>query len=806
MKIRLFPREFLRDHGCFGLFKADAGGESELPVPIEGDSGIPFHIVHSDPDHLAYLAGLIILQAWTYGIDEPGNPPFERRPLLVITDSPGRLGEAYLRLNLPPERIKQVSNRRRVTLYLRTGEVPNASRDKSGYWDVYIQPDERRIRLHNLFPACYILGVDREPRLIASRQHLGHGDDAGPALLITRRSDRDTVHKLISRYTPLLVLVHAPEVTVPSMSADAPTVIYHESIFSPALAREEPEKITLCCLPDARFERFCSQARLCFVEPGEAENVRRLWADVDGALQSLIERVDQRRDRVVVEVHRAASRLRNLLLSLPVGIQSYEKALLASGLPPALWHGWSVSELLQALESRIPEMAAIGEWEDLILRELVDGFRRLEDLLKHDSPKREPLLSAVRESLAQSRRVVLLVNAPSLATGLRWAARLPEPLGLGLPPDDVTVRTPEETRALRPDEDCVIHQVFDPHNIFSVLARAGLRQITFILLRNELRFVGERFLRSRRLFPDHPANRILLHPIFEQVGRLEPASRVARRDQTSTLFSDYEFEMVMRIFNQGPRDLDHGTVLVDQPDPGAEEVAVEVPAYLVRLEGESAVLLEVGSRVSYLRDEETIVTGQVVTLEPGDGLIIVSAGARESIAHRILSARRGEEMDHTAGIAIRKWQEELGGGIRRLDVPYIQVLRRIRELGSQRITPAVIGHWARGNVLGPLDAHDIRRIGQVVGSSWIVENWQHIGWALVVVRSGHRLLGRQITRIIQRAAVGDYRLARQDEEFLEQIGITMGELQDAVTLLKVKAVSRDSRVVPVDQIGKVIRM
>jgi hypothetical protein len=804
LKIRLFPREFLLDDGCFGLFKLDARGESDLPVSIEGDCGIPFHIVHSDPDHLAYLAGLIVLQAWTYGIDEPGIPPFERRPLLVITDSPGRFGESYLRLNLPPERIKQVSNRRRVTLYLRTGEVPNVSRDKSGYWDVYIQADESRIRLHNFFPACYILGADREPRLIASRQHLGQGDYARPALLITRRADRDTIHELISRYTPLLVFVHTPGVAVPSTSGDAPTVIYHESIFSPVLVRGEPEKIVLCCLPDARFERFCSQARLCFVEPGEAENVRRLWADVDGALQALIERVDQRRDRVVVEVHRAASRLRNLLLSLPVGIQSYEKALLASGLPPALWHGWSASELLHALESRIPEMAALGEWEDLILRELVDGFRRLEDLLQHDSPKREPLLSAVKESLSQSRRVVLLVSSPSLATGLKWVARLPEPLGLGLPPDDVTVRTPEDIQALGPDEDCVIHQVFDPHNIFSLLARSGTKQITFVLLRNELRFVGERFLRSRRLLPDHPANRNLLRPIFEQVERLEPASRVTRRDRTSTLFSDYEFEMVMRMFEQGARDLDHGTVLVDQPDQGAGDATAEVPAYLVRLEGESAVFLEVGSRVSYLRDKETIVTGEVDSLEPGDRLIIVSPGARESIAHRILSARRGEEMDQAAGVGIKKWQEELAEGIRRLEVPYSEVLRRIQELGSQRISPVVIGQWARGNVLGPLDAHDIRRIGQVVGSGWIVENWQRIGWALVVVRSGHRLLGRQITGIIQRAAVGDYRLARQDEEFLEQIGITMGELQDAVTLIKIEAVSHDSRVVPIEQIGKVV--
>lgn len=80
MSIRLFPEQFLeRDH-CFGLFRVGEGGVLDLPITIEGDAGIHFHIVHSAPDHLTYLAGLIILQAWTSGIDELGIPPTERRP------------------------------------------------------------------------------------------------------------------------------------------------------------------------------------------------------------------------------------------------------------------------------------------------------------------------------------------------------------------------------------------------------------------------------------------------------------------------------------------------------------------------------------------------------------------------------------------------------------------------------------------------------------------------------------------------------------------------------------------------------
>jgi hypothetical protein len=59
MKIRLFPEQFIERDYCFGLFKVGGGRVLDLPVTIEGDAGIHFHIVHSIPGHLAYLAGLI---------------------------------------------------------------------------------------------------------------------------------------------------------------------------------------------------------------------------------------------------------------------------------------------------------------------------------------------------------------------------------------------------------------------------------------------------------------------------------------------------------------------------------------------------------------------------------------------------------------------------------------------------------------------------------------------------------------------------------------------------------------------------
>lgn len=797
--IRLFPQQFLDGDACFGLFSLGKNGQMDLPVTIEANAGLPIHIIHSDPEHLAYLTGLLVLQAWIMGIHELGIPPKERKPILVVTDKPGQFGEAYLRLHVPIDRIKKLFMRRRVSLY-QQGNSPS----EEPFLDLRLGHDDTRTRLHNFFPAFQILGPSGSPRILAGREYLGRSDEGGPGVLITRKSDNKVLKALCERYNPFMAIFDAHGVAVQGNNLEMPSLFYHESIFSKELSARDNDKLVLCCLPDVQFEMFCSHANLCVVQPEESEGLSDLWKRADGALQALIERVDQRADRVVSDISRSATRLRNIMLSLPIGIRSYEQALIASGQPESLWYDWSVSQPLNGLENRLPEMAALGQWEELILQELTQAFREIFNSLEHDSPKRRLVLNAINESLGKNRRVALLVSSPSVATGLNWALRLPDPDGFGIPQDKVSAITFGDIRSMNSDQDCIIHQVFDPQAVFSSLAKAGPRQITFVLLRNELRFTGERFLRTRLLFPTHPANETILRPMYAQLERLEPVQSPRGRDRKETLLSDEDFEVVMRMFNQGPDVLQHGIVLTEDSEDGHEDLVGETQAFLVKLEGGCAVFLDSTGNVSYVPDDSSIRNGPVEILEPGHRLIIMNPTARESIAHRVLSSKKVSETHDAAGQLIARWREELENGIRRLDLTYRQVLEKIQKLGSRRLTPLVIGQWARGDVLGPLDASDIRRIGQVIESDWLIQNWQRVSLAMLLRRTGHRLLGRQVTRIIQKAAIGDYDLATKDEQFLKQLGVTMGELQDAVDLLTVEAISRETKLVPIEQVGKVV--
>lgn len=657
----------------------------------------------------------------------------------------------------------------------------------------------------NYFPASLVLRTDGNARPVTGRQYLGRGDDEGPALLITRRVDKTSLRLLWERYKPILAIFDAHCMIASTNSLGTPTLVYHESIFSPELAQTADEELVCYCLPDNRFEHFCSQTRLNIIEPEESPELMATWNDIDGAIQALTELVDQRRDRVVMEVYRAAIRLRGILLSLPVAIQLYESMLQMTNQTENSHYMFSVRQSIQFLENRSAEMTAIGEWEELILQELVTGFRQLEGLLQQRSPKMEPVITAINNSLRQSRRAVLIVNDQKYAEVLELIAGSPEPYGWGFPPDAVTAATIKSVPFLSAEQDCIIHQAFDPHGIFTALAGLTSRQVTFIMLSNELRFLGERFLRVRKLFPNHPANENILRPIHDQVGRLSSVLRPQpqRLERTDALLSDSEFDMFMRVFHQGAINTGYGTVLLDEASDADRDMNDEVVARLVRLEGDGVVLLNIANRIAYLHDD-TVAHGSVDSLVPGDQLIVINPEARDSIAHRIFAARSDEKVVQGEKALIKKWQEELRDGIRRIGHTYQQILDSIQALGSQRESPAVIGLWIRGDVLGPQDIKDLHRIGEVIDSAWLMENWQRVWEALTVVRSGHRLLGRRITQIIQQAAVGNYRLSPKDEQFLRQIGITMGALHDAAILLMVESVSGETRTVAVRQTGKIV--
>ncbi|MGH9343359.1 MAG: hypothetical protein ACRD19_06330, partial [Terriglobia bacterium] len=459
MKILLFSGELLRRDECFGLHLQAETTYRPPFVQLEFDASEAVHVVCGDPQLVAFLAGLIALQAWTYGIGEDGVPLSERRPVLVVTDTPGRLGEAFLRLRLPIAQIEPLCKRRRIKLYEKTGR---AGTDAASYWENLVRKEDPRNRFHNFFPAYAVLRSGAEPRPISDREFLGRADDAGPAVLISRCIDRENVTKLIARHRPFLVLVHAENSAIASGSG-LPTIICHDSIFAPEICEFQREGAIYRCLPDAGFEDFCNRSDFRIIQPELTPELATLLSDADGALISLSEELEKRMRRVVRDVARTALRLRTLFWSLPIGVEAYEQGLVLSQLPATLRFDVSVNRLFEALRGRVPEMAALGEWPQLIIQVLVEDIDQLIHLLARQSPKRRALLEVIRRGkMGAERAPTLIVDSKSFGAALRHSLAFPEPAGLGELANDLAILSVTEISQLEPGRECVILSAFQP--------------------------------------------------------------------------------------------------------------------------------------------------------------------------------------------------------------------------------------------------------------------------------------------------------------------------------------------------------
>jgi hypothetical protein len=804
MGIRLFPNRFLSDEACFGIFRTADAEAIELPITILGEGTTPLHVVHSDPDHLAALAGMLVMQAWVFGIDELELPPISRKPLLLITDYPRRFEEAYLKLDITKDGVDRIWSERRKALAVKRNRATNP-KDKIERLDKAVRSGSTHTKLHNLFPAKHFVRLDAKLRPIASREGMGRGDSRGAAVVIVRAARQVNLKVLEERFQPFLVLIDADAVAVPESHCELPTLVYHDSIFAPELtSRTNNGQLVVCCLPDAKFETFCSKASLRVVEPNETDDVTKLWQDVDGALFSLMEQSDIRNQWVLKDVCRTASRLRTILLSLFVGIESYEQAMTIAQVPQSFSYQWTVTEPLDALRGRLPEIGAVGEWEEYAFSELLCSLSELAVRLRADSPKRAAVLETVAQRLDAGRSVALVAQSAACAEAMKWLVRLPAPIGLGLDHSRVNVLETNNLRFLQPDQDCILSHAFDPYDLLPTLARIGPRAITVILLKNELRFLGERFLRTKTLFPGHPSQNNLLRPIYERVEKLPSLTAPAKPQKRSSLFTDADFDVVARMFSEGLSSHGYERVLEDENDVSDYLPDANVDAYLLKLEGGRAVYLAPGARLSFIDTTDSLVHGDLTRLEQGDRLILMKPEARETIADRVISAKREEEAKGPAQDAITTWRTELQQGIERESLTYAEILQRIRASGSQVTTSSAIAQWVDGRVLGPQDPNDIKRLGEALGSQWLIENWRKVGAALFMIRVGHRVLGRRVSRIIEAAALGEYSLSEDDEEFLAAIGVSFLQLQDAVLVATVEAIADQPRLVPAYQLGAVV--
>lgn len=132
-------------------------------------------------------------------------------------------------------------------------------------------------------------------------------------------------------------------------------------------------------------------------------------------------------------------------------------------------------------------------------------------------------------------------------------------------------------------------------------------------------------------------------------------------------------------------------------------------------------------------------------IEENDYILIIENNVRRSLLDLVLEINNLEASINSE--EIEYWKEKLLAYLDSNNMTIMGFYDKYLDLGGTRKYQSVM-QWAKGMVLGPQKAEDLRLIGEVIGDKYITTNYEDIMDTIKQVRSYHMSTGRKLKKMI----------------------------------------------------------
>jgi hypothetical protein len=183
-------------------------------------------------------------------------------------------------------------------------------------------------------------------------------------------------------------------------------------------------------------------------------------------------------------------------------------------------------------------------------------------------------------------------------------------------------------------------------------------------------------------------------------------------------------------------------------------------------------------------------------LRPEDIVIFVDGDQRRQLYEAVLERIEHHPAMGATYILVRYWQQAVREGFFRSGMTCDELLRKLQARGCQRETPQTVRSWITGQVRGPLDLEDIRRVGEVFEDEALTQEWKEIGKALRRIWGLHIALARKLNRVIAQAGLKGQRPDASEECIDRELNLYLDDFRDSVTVHRVTAISLETTPVP----------
>ena len=662
--------------------------------------------------------------------------------------------------------------------------------------------------LHLFFPA-FRLSSHGEVKSVASRDHLGSSDAVNPAVLFT--GDLEAVDEAgppMPEATDIIIDCRARRVEAGSSDVSS-------------LATLHPNARIHWLLPDLGHPLFNllhgRGARVCWVPllgSDESHSNRRRFAlqslpeasdDENEDLARLLQLLNDARRAAISAKHadgwRAYGLLRSaikVLTTLPVPPTDYDAA--------AVEHlrAFTTQDFLEELNRRelliapsFPAIAAPIEEGRVILQAMVAR-------LNEANRRAKAIVTSVETSFAKNQGLCVVVRrrATRMAVETFLSRELNTTFG-----DLAAAGIQVEVQA---DLVKVVHRRWprllwsnyaDPSDLETILGhqRFGVTMLTGALERQLLRIDLEKWLRkatvaqegSRAMGQRHGQIDEALEGLRSLLGELTAVAPFRTRTGPALNLEDLFEPIEIQAEPTTSRPLTN------------ENRGTLRTAFRARFQEHDTVsYLPEGSLLTVFRGAKSDPIEMTVReLRPGDRVVFVNKTIGRSLYEVMQEQLEQSPTVGSASAYVGLWRRALQEGYRRRGLSFHDILRQIRARGSDITSDQTIRGWIRGAVIGPRDMENVDRMAAVLG---IGQKDNRLLQEVREAMESTRTVNMRFSRIVYRAilAVGTgVGLSENDEALLDEHGLQLDDLKEAVSTLTVAEVATESESVPVGDLG-----
>ncbi|WP_369355039.1 DISARM system-associated protein DrmE [Lysinibacillus capsici] len=222
---------------------------------------------------------------------------------------------------------------------------------------------------------------------------------------------------------------------------------------------------------------------------------------------------------------------------------------------------------------------------------------------------------------------------------------------------------------------------------------------------------------------------------------------------------------------------------IDRPYKGENAVR----ANLITFQDGSKIFLKPGMAVQYKDNKKKNISRKhAKDLKINDNVVFIDGDIREDLYRYFLeSINSSAESAYHYGV-VNKWKYLYEDTYIYSKIDINSLNDRMKKLGWNKSTKAVLNNWKNGYSFGPRDKEDIECLGKALNIKEFTENAEFYHLSMRYIRTERRLAARILNQLIFHS---NKKFVDEDFEVLDKYNISLEDLQKVVSTKSVNSIS-----------------